>query len=158
MYERTFWLDHVVSPADTFRITANGDGTYLIERAGTVQQQGTNQDQLHFNKMEEGIVDAQVAIELLINHARQNAWEVEHGTVNLTNSAAFPFNNSQVSVPLVNCKDSTDYVVLAEVQTFNGNVGNIIISDKLVNGFKIAYDGSAKSAVIKYTVIGGYLK
>jgi len=39
-----------------------------------------------------------------------------------------------------------------------GNPGEIVVSDKLVNGFKIAHTGSAPSVTIKYTVIGGVLK
>lgn len=40
----------------------------------------------------------------------------------------------------------------------NGNVGEIVVTDKLTNGFKLAFTGSASSVTVKYTVIGGYLK
>ena len=158
MYSRTYWQDHVTSPSDTFTITNNGDGTSKITRAGTVQQQGTPQDEDHFNNMEEGIFDAHLMATLLLNYARQMGWEVETGTVTLTNSSKYPFNNSQKSVALELPKESTDYVVLIQSVTPDFAVGDIKITDKLLNGFKIAYDGSAESAVIAYTVIGGYMK
>lgn len=158
MYERTFWQDHVTSPSNIYRMVDNGDGTYTITPASEVMQQGTPQDQLHFNNLEIGVVDAQLALQLLMNGARQNAWEIERGTVTLTNTATYPNNNSVRSVALDKIKENGDYVVLAEVVSFDGNVGEIVVSDKLTNGFKIGFSGSAKSATVNYTVIGGLLK
>lgn len=158
MYKRTNWLDHVTTPGDCVTLTDNGDGTYIIARAGTVMQQGTPQDQAHFNNLEIGVVDTHLAALLLLNAARQNAWEIEYGTVVLTNTGTYPFNTSQVSVALSAAKENGDYLVLTEVTDFDGNVGEIEVTSKLTNGFKIAFTGSAKSATIKYTVIGGYLK
>lgn len=158
MYQRTYWQDHVTDPSGVFNLTRNDDGTYTITRAGDVMQQGTPQDQSHFNNIEIGISDAHLALALLLNSQRQNAWEIEIGTVTLTNTGIYPFNSSAKSVALEAAKDSTSYVVLTEVQSFSGNVGEVEITDKLTNGFKIGYTGSAKSATIKYIVIGGYLK
>lgn len=158
MYERTFWQDHVTNPASVYRMVDNGDGTYTITPASEVMQQGTPQDQMHFNNLEVGVVDAQLALQLLMNGIRQNAWEIERGTVTLTNTAMYPNNNSVRTVSLARIKENGDYVVLADIVSFDGNIGEIVVSDKLTNGFKIGYSGSAKSATINYTVIGGYLK
>ncbi len=158
MYERSYWQDHVVSPSDTFTITDNGDGTYKIERYGTIQQQGTSQDQTHFNNLEEGVSDSQLMGMMLLNYARQMGWEVEEGSVTLTNSAEYPFNNSQATVALATARESTNYLVMIQSITDDINVGEIKVTDKLTNGFKMAYDGSAASATITYTVIGGYMK
>lgn len=158
MYTPTRWQDHVTSPSNCFTITDRGDGTYIITPAGEVMQQGTPQDQLHFNNIENGIFDSQLAISLLLNLARQQAWEVERGSVTLTNNKAFPFNGSQQTVALSAGKENGDYIVLTEVASFSGNVGEIVVSDKLCNGFKIAFTGSATSAVINYIVIGGILR
>lgn len=172
MYGRTHWVDHVTTPSNCYKITANGDGTYTIAPAGTVMQQGTAQDQIHFNNLEVGVADSHIAVNLLLNAIRQMQWEtneikvdidnrqwtVERGTVTLTNSLKFPFNNSQQSVALANTKSNTDYIILTEVVSASGNVGEIEIADKLVNGFKIAYTGSAANVTINYIVIGGYLK
>ena len=88
-------------------------------------------------------------------------WMADHditetGTVTLTNSLKFPFNNSKRSVSLSKTRKTTNYVVLTEVTAFNGNVGNVEVTGKLTNGFQIGYTGSAASATIKYVVIGGF--
>lgn len=75
-----------------------------------------------------------------------------------TNSANYPFNNSKASVALLNNRENTNYIVIPEVTAFNGNVGEVVITEKLTNGFKAEYTGSAASATIKFTVIGGYNK
>ena len=52
MYERTFWLDHVE------------------DQSGEVIQEGTPLDQAHFNKMEVGIEDANLAHKIVMIFAR----------------------------------------------------------------------------------------
>ncbi len=104
------------------------------------------------------IVDAHIAVGLLLNYARQNSWEIETGTITLTNTLAFPFNDSIQTVSLSKRKENPGYIVLTEIVSASGNVGEIEITDKLLNGFKIAHTGSSKSVNIKYTVIGGYLR
>lgn len=158
MYPWQNWLDHVTSPSNTFTITDNGDNTFTIVPTGTVMQQGTPQDQDHWNNMENGILDAHAALMMLLNYARQNAWEIERGQVTLTNSLTFPFNNSITTVALQTVRETKDYIVVPELVSFVGNVGEIEVSDKLTNGFKISYTGSASQAVINYIVIGGYMK
>lgn len=158
MYERTHWADHVPNPANCFTITDNKNGTFTIVPAGTVQQQGTPQDQLHFNNIESGVTDAHIAIDLLLDFARQNSWEMEGGTVALTNAKPFPFNNSQKTISLVGAKENGAYVLLTEVTNAVGNVGELVISDKLTNGFKIEFTGSASFVTVKYIVLGGFLK
>ena len=202
MYDWTRWKDHVTDPSNVFNIVKNDDGTYTITPAGTVMQQGTPQDQTHFNNMEGGILDAHIAAGLILNALRQNQWEDEErtetftgatlldmdivvrlilnlarqnkwniediqkwisdhdayetGTTTMTNTLAFPFNNSKKSVALAKTRNTTNYVVLTEVTSFTGNVGEIEISEKLTNGFKIGYTGSASSVTVKYVVIGGF--
>ena len=158
MYERTYWLDHVVDPPDTYNFVDNGDGTAKITRTGTVMQQGTPKNEAHFNNMEEGILDSQIAASLLMNYARQMGWEVEQGSVTLTNTSTYPFNNSQQTVALATEKESTDYLVLIQGVSPDIAVGDIKVTDKLINGFKMAYDGSATAVTITYTVIAGYMK
>jgi len=79
----------------------------------------------------------------------------ETGTASLTNSLAFPFNNSSKSIVLVNRQNDIDYVVYTEIQSATGNPGEIVISDKQVNGFKMAHTGGATAVTVKYYVIGG---
>lgn len=54
-YNVTIWKDHAVTPAHTFSVTKNSDGTITLSPAGTVVQQGTNMSAANFNNMEEGI-------------------------------------------------------------------------------------------------------
>lgn len=65
MYERQYWVDHVVSPQHIYTLEDNGDGTQTITQAGDVIQEGTPMDQAHFNHMEEGIEKAHQLIEEL---------------------------------------------------------------------------------------------
>lgn len=159
MYQFTFWMDEVDEYEDIFVEESSSVTQGAVKHTkyrGTVQQQGTPQNAVNFNNLEMGVFDAHVALELLLNFARQNAWEIEHGSVALTNSYDYPFNNSKKTVALAHI--SGDYIVIPEVASFDGNVGEVLISDRLENGFKVEYTGSAKSATINYTVIGGILK
>ena len=47
------------------------------------------------------------------------------------------------------------YTVEASIGEHNGNVGDVKISNRLLNGFKVAYDGSATSATIILRIKGG---
>ena len=166
MYDWTKWLDHVTDPSNRYTVVQNEDGTWTIMPTGTVIQQGTPQDQAHFNNIEDGIVDAHAAVALLLNFVRQQGWEQddieqeligEVGTVTLNNSETFPFNNSMVTVSLAKPRTTQNYIVIVDVPAAVGNVGEIVITDKLINGFKIGFTGSASSVTVKYKVIGGYL-
>jgi hypothetical protein len=77
------------------------------------------------------------------------------GTVTLTNTKEYPFNNSTQTVALDKSLPNQDYAVLTEIVGADGDAGDIVVSGKAVNGFKIAYMGSAKEAVVRYHVIGG---
>lgn len=68
MYERIVWKDEVRNPDKTFSYTDNGDGTMTFARAGTQVQQGTNQNAVHFNQMDDGIEAANVAVNLLFSY------------------------------------------------------------------------------------------
>lgn len=157
MYLRTWWKDHIVNPPNRWKHTRVDDSTFDVQRAGEVMQEGTNQDASHFNNLEEGVSDASVATALLIAQMGQVAAETtaEKHTVTLKNTAAYPFNNSAQSVALTATRGTEDYDVVAEVQSGTGNVGDIHITDKKVNGFKVAFDGSAKEAVVKLRITGG---
>lgn len=168
MYDRTYWQDHVLSESGKYVVvrTDGGDNVFTITPFGEVMQQGTFQDAVHFNKVEEALVAQEMAINLLITHAKQQEWNQddirtavssETGTVTLTNSARFPFNNSQKTVALKTARPNAQYVVVAQIAASNGNVGEIEVSDILENGFKLAYTGSAKSVTINYKIIGGYM-
>ena len=109
--------------------------------------------------------DGDLASKLIINVLRQHMWKneddalvCEEGTKTLTNTKRFPFNDSKSSVSLAKTQKNTKYVIIAEPTTVAGNIGDINVSDRLTNGFKLAYTGSAKSVTVKYYVIGGFIK
>lgn len=158
MYQWTNWRDHVTKPANLFNIKQVSGTTHTITPAGETMQQGTPQDQNHFNNNECGTLDAHIAAMLLFNYARQNAWVIEHGEITLRNTKQFPFNNSKKTISIGTVHETTDYIVLVDVVSNSGNVGEVTVTDKLINGFKLAYTGSASEATIKYTVIGGYMR
>jgi len=158
---RVYWQDFARSDEALFHITpvpAKGADVNQITPFGTVMQEGTPQDSAHFNSMDESLWAHEMSIGMLINFVRQNRWEIEHGTVQLTNTSTYPFNNSKKSVALKNRRESSDYIVLVNVLDSKGNYGEIVVSDKLNNGFKIASTGSAKSVIVEYQIIGGFMR
>ena len=178
MYSRTYWVDHALSETNKFKITQVSGDVHAIVPYGTVMQQGVPQDAAHFNNIEEGLSAHEIAARLLSiamsqhkDKINENAaaterladsvdklHEVETGTVTLTNSAKYPFNNSQKTVALAAQRNSPAYVVITEVKSFVGNVGEIVVSDILANGFKIAFTGSATSVTVEYKILGGYTR
>jgi hypothetical protein len=81
--------------------------------------------------------------------------KTEFGTITLTNTKPWPFNDSVQTAVLEAEWGNRDYLVQTEVVSAEGEVGDIVISGKAVNGFKIAFTGSGTQAVIRYQVTGG---
>ena len=174
MYSRTYWVDHALSETNKFKITQVSGDIHTIVPYGTVMQQGVPQDAAHFNNIEEAISAHELSLGLHSNALMQHVDEikknaalaevvdklhtVETGTVTLTNSAKYPFNNSQKTVALAAQRNTPAYVVITEVKSFVGNVGEIVVSDILANGFKIAFTGSATSVTVEYKILGGYTR
>ena len=168
MYEPIVWVDESDEFEDRFTETQNSDGTISHNKVrGEVYVEGTPQDAAHFNHQEAGILDAHLAASEMLIYQRQSEWRIkdlekatiqETGTVTLTNTMAFPFNDSKKTVSLANARDNLNYVVVVVSKTANdnGNIGDIEISERQVNGFKIEHTGSAKSVTVVYAVIGGY--
>lgn len=77
----------------------------------------------------------------------------------LTNSKAFPFNStvsSPVTVALTQNRRNLYYSVEATaVKVSGGLLGEIHITDKALNGFKVSFDGSAKSVTLELKIKGG---
>ncbi len=84
------------------------------------------------------------------------ATDLLSGTVTLVNTKQYPFNNSEKTVALSASRNNQNYMVYTEILSSDGEVGDIAISGKAVNGFKLAFTGSASQAVIKYCVVGGF--
>ena len=168
MYERTYWKDHVRTPDNTYNVKSNGDGTSTITPAGKVMQQGTPQDQTHFNNLECGVADADRAIRVLVDgYLALRRTQEQHGAeimgeaheITLTNSKDYPFNSTvsaPVSVALTTNRKNLYYSIEPEVSSVEGGlVGDIHITDKQLNGFKVSFDGSAKKVVLTLRIKGG---
>ncbi len=143
MYSKTIWQDHVV------------------DQNGQVIQQGTALSARNLNNIENGIFEDRetlfVLTQQMMQHKRLLAdFEGEVGQVTLTNTQAYPFNNSKITVALQKARDTLNYTVQTEIISASGGFpGNIKISDKQLNGFKIEFDGSATTVTVKYIVRGG---
>lgn len=175
MYSILIWKDHSINPNNTYKITENADGTITLTPAGTVVQQGTNMSATNFNNMEFGIADSDLATRILtlamrdaddrltVNASDISAavaeytkeFAVEEKTVTLTNSLTYPFNNSVKSVSMTAARKNKNYFIEYEVTAKNGNVGEVEITDKQLNGFKVAFTGSATSVTVKLYIKGG---
>ena len=141
MYQRTYWVDHVVDPATQ-----------------KIIQQGTLVDQSHLNNSEAGISDVSIAHALfaILGLGTKAETEAEIETVSLSNSLGYPFNNSQQSVALTKLRATTNYTVDAYIlRHAGGPIGSIAVSDKALNGFKVGFDGSATDATIALVIRGG---
>ena len=152
MYSNTFWQDHVV------------------DQNGQVIQQGTPLSARNLNNVENGIQDAHMAFRVFLHYFMQfDRWirqkisdyaaeflnEIQ--TVTLANTLKFPFNDSQKTIALNTVRKTLNYDVSWEIVSANGNVGDITVFDKQLNGFKIAFDGSATSVTLKLRIKGGML-
>lgn len=83
-------------------------------------------------------------------------FSTETGTTTLTNTKTYPFNNSKKTVAITKTRQTLFYDVEIEVTAYSGGLpGNLIISDKQLNGFKLEFDGSAKSVTVAYKIKEG---
>lgn len=145
-------------------INGNGIGTYeptkWLDDVPEIGQEGTPQDEEHFNNMECGINSANLLGEFLaeVTKKQQKRLDDIDGdviSVTLTNTQDFYANNSVKTVALPVRRDTQDYIVDVEIQGDTLNVGDIVVFDKQVNGFKVKFTGSAKSVNLKLYVHGG---
>jgi hypothetical protein len=138
----------------------------LTPAPGTVDTVGTPQSAVNFNHLECGILDENVAFSLLALHlqlmtdtinSQADETTPEVGTVTLTNTAKFPFSNSKQTVALVTPRKTLNYEVevLSAVASDAKPIGDITVSDRQLNGFSLAYTGSAASVTINYRITGG---
>lgn len=156
-YEPTIWQDHVTEYENRYTEVQNEDGTVTHNPVeGEIIQQGTPLSATNFNHMEEGIVNATELGEETADKVQNLEWITIEKT--LINSQDYPFNNSKQTVALPQSRNQLEYTVTAEVLSYSGGFpGDIEISDKLQNGFKVAFTGSAKSVTVKLYVKGGYI-
>lgn len=83
------------------------------------------------------------------------AAEVKEITLTAGNDP-WPFCAKDTAVGLSTTRKNTNYTVDVSVKSYTGGrLGDIVVKDKLANGFKLRHDGSAKTVVVSVKVTGG---
>ena len=68
----------------------------------------------------------------------------------------WPFNNTPTTIALAQLRESTNYGVEVTVLAYSGGrLGNIRVTDRARNGFKLVHDGSATTVKVQIRVTGG---
>lgn len=127
-----------------------------------------NDVQANLAALGDGIDDARIAVDMLVAFLNRKVTEYDaglekttkrtdmiQGSITLKNTQKFPFNDSVATAPIDVQRENVNYLVDYHVVSSKGNVGDIIVSDKLLNGFKVEFTGSATEVVLKYQVLGG---
>lgn len=176
MYKPTVWQDEVVEFPYRYTETTNSDGTIEHKPAhGQELKAGTPQSATNFNHMEGGIHDNYVAGAIFMQYIMQahvgrfetdekrlgqhdEEFSAETGEVTLTNSnkVFFAFNNSGSTVSMKRIRKTMNYDLDIEVvEVAGGQLGEVVVYDKQLNGFKLRFTGSAKTVKVKYKIRGG---
>ncbi len=161
MRELVNWKDQVCEFPNRFKHNVDGDKVTLEKDPGTIKQQGTPQNATNFNRMDLAALEAMLmsaeAMRMLLRQSEELkgiTGEVIEAT--LTNSQVYPHNNSTKTLQIVTPRNTKDYTITVEVVNVTGGAaGEFEISDKLLNGFKIKYTGSASSVAVRCYVRGG---
>lgn len=155
------WKDHVVEYPGRFTEEDLGNGMVQHTPApGEIKQQGTPQNATNFNNMDLAIFEAMLIGNENTRMIMQTSRELQGVKgltidVTLKNSQTYPFNNSKATVQLSDLRNTKDYYVIPETLEADGEVGEYEISEKLLNGFKLEFTGSAKNVTVRCHVIGG---
>ena len=157
------FLDHVVEYPGRFQETDLGNNLIQHDPApGEIVQEGTPLNAANMNLLDTAALQAIMMGSLNTSLLRQLSDKVEAQAgeqieVTLTNTQQYPFNNSNKAVQLGTNRNKKNYTVLVEVlSSEGGGVGEITISNKLLNGFQIAYTGAASSVTVNCIVQGGF--
>lgn len=134
MYNRTFWLDHV------------------IDGQGKVIQQGTNLSQDNFNKIELGVFEAGIEQDINAIMNNLNAREAAHAEPVLIANVSLVSGTNEVSIPVEKIRNTTTYFVQAMVN--EGTPGTIVVTKRQANGFTVSATGTGKAT---FVVMGGIL-
>lgn len=162
MRELVSWQDHVVEHPNRYKKVDNGDGTLdLVKAPGEILVQGTPMSAGNFNTMDLAALEAMLMASennrsLRIVKSLVDGLVGDKIQVTLTNTQPYPHNNSKKSVQLPVTRNSKNYTITCEVESVAGGaVGEFVISDKLLNGFKVEYTGSASKVIVNCYVKGG---
>lgn len=157
------FLDHVVEHPGRFRETNLGDNLVQHDPSpGEIVQEGTPLNAANMNLLDTAALQGIMMGSLNISFMKQlsdkvNAQEGDQFIVTLTNNQQYPFNNSNQAAILPKSRNKKNYTVLTEiVSAVGGGVGEIVITNKLLNGFQIAFTGAASQVKVNCIVQGGF--
>lgn len=131
------------------------------DQNGAVIQEGTALSEKNLNNLEERVEGLTVGQLNMLQYLRQIGRSVANVegdviTTTLSNTKKFPFNNSDKLIALSKIRDTIDYTVFVELTAkTGGDVGEIKVFDKQLNGFKVKHTGSATSVELKIYIRGG---
>ena len=162
MRELVNWKDQEAEFPNRYQETDLGNG-YIQHTAapGKIRVPGTPQNAHNFNTMDLAAFEAMLMSAENERHIRMMNDKLdglvgEKIQVTLKNTDKYPFNSSSATVQLGTVRNKNDYTVDTEIVSYSGGfVNGISISDKLLNGFKIAFSGSATNVVVNCYVRGG---
>ena len=152
MRELVNWKDHVVQYPGRFEEQVLGGG--LVQHTpspGKVEQQGTPQNATNLNTMDLAALEAM----LMASENSRNILLMGRIMEGLSgDKIQVTLTKKTVQLPVT--KNNMKYTVSCEVvEVEGGAVGEFEFSDKLLNGFKIAYTGSATKVIVNCYVRGG---
>lgn len=162
MRELVRWLDHVVEHPNRYKEKEIEAGVIELEKdPGEILVQGTPMSAKNFNTMDLAAFEAMLMaadgcrmISILQNTV--NGLTGIKIPVTLTNSKVYPHNNSKKTIQIPIPRNTMDYTIECEVESVEGGAaGELVITDKLRNGFKLAHTGSATKVVVNCYVRGG---
>ncbi len=163
IYDILHWKDHVVETPNKKRFIENSDGTVIEEKVqGEIIQQGTAQSATNFNNMEAGIyansvIGAFLVQEILQLKKADEGEEIIDVEIN-DNTRFYPFNSINKSVAMSKKRNVKSYKVEAKVLESDSVVDEVVVFDRQLNGFKIAFKGLAKNVKIQLKIRGGLYK
>lgn len=137
MYKPTIWQDHV-------------EGI----------QEGTDMNAANFNNIEAGIMETAALTALNASFSRYG-YDVAKNAEAVYFSAVLKGGiDNDVLIPVEHKRNNAGYSVLYERSALLGNdndVGDIIISTKYQDYFKVRFSGSADTALIVFVISGGMI-
>lgn len=162
MREIVNWRDHVVEYPNRYKIVQISDGIVELQKdPGEILVQGTPMNATNFTIMDYAALEAMLmssdaARMVRLLNGSVNGLIGEKIAIKLNNNQPYPHNNSKATIKIPTPRNTMDYTIAYEVESVTGGaVGEIVITDKLLNGFKVAYTGSAKSVAVNFYVRGG---
>ncbi len=141
MYNKTNWQDHVV------------------DQNGQVIQEGTPLSAKNLNNIEQGVFISNALNAVMAQFNRLLLDRInENEVVTITDTITGADTDKSVVIPSNKLRNRTTYnVTPVIVSTTGGTAGDIIVSAKQANGFKVKYTGTATSITVALYVQGGML-